>query len=77
MAERDGGGDSAGTWSRLAELELRCIKLQREAQESRGAVLDGRAALRRCEGECAALPEVERRPIIGPSAALRCHHVLV
>ena len=58
LAERDGGGDTAGAWSRLAELELRCIKLQREAQESRGAVLDARAALRRCEGERAALQQV-------------------
>ena len=58
LAERDYGSDTAGAWARLAELELRCIKLQREAQESRGAVLDGRAALRRCEGERAALQEV-------------------
>ena len=36
------------------------MKLQREAQESRGAVLDARNALRRCEGERAALHQVLR-----------------
>ncbi len=34
------------------------MKLQREAQESRGAVLDARNALQRCEGERAALHQV-------------------
>ena len=62
LAEAEGPeGEAGGSWARLAELELRCMKLQREAQESRGAVLDARAALRRCEGERAALHQVLRR----------------
>ena len=44
------------------------MKLQREAQESRGAVLDARAALRRCEGERAHAQQVS-----APSACQMFH----